>query len=335
MCGHQKSSEMASIFLDNCVDSLSGVTVGDRFLLAAGLSNFTGRWWTGEVSVLEPTRSGSEKAWTRGSGRLRCGVSGVDWLRNTGGAALVSGGDDGSVDVWEVVVDDSGDAIEVIHQENSVSHSSIVTSVASQPCAESETAKFIATSSLDGTAALWDVGQGGLQWVNSMKRSRAAVSRVRWCAWDNRCFSTASDDGEVRLWRVGERNPWGRFLVDTPAYDAVWLEENTLVVSDEAGSVRLFDARKPGEFVVRINLGDDSIRVLALSCKGVLAAGSDSGEVFLVDGIQGNAPAVNSILPSMHGAYVRGLAWDGPSNLYRGGWDGGVTKLEIDGIQSR
>lgn len=77
---------MAAIELNQHVGCLSGIQLGGQFLLAAGLSNFTGTWWTGEVCVSKPCFAsvGKKAPASRISGRMRSGVAGLDWLRKQG-----------------------------------------------------------------------------------------------------------------------------------------------------------------------------------------------------------------------------------------------------------
>jgi hypothetical protein len=60
-----------------CLAAIPG-TDGDQ-LLAAGLTQFVGRYWTGEV-VLLSVAAGSTALVTLGKSSLRAGVAGLSWL---------------------------------------------------------------------------------------------------------------------------------------------------------------------------------------------------------------------------------------------------------------
>ena len=60
-----------------CLAAVLG-TDGDQ-LLAAGLTQFVGRYWTGEV-VLLSAAAGSTALVTLGKSSLRAGVAGLGWL---------------------------------------------------------------------------------------------------------------------------------------------------------------------------------------------------------------------------------------------------------------
>ncbi len=110
--------------LSGVVDDLSVAASADGpLLIAAAASSFIGRWWTGSVAVAaRDPASGDIRLLAESA--LRAGVAGVAWLPAPDGqpAALVSGSDDGSVDVWRY---QAGEA-QLRHQHGSVAHDDLV-----------------------------------------------------------------------------------------------------------------------------------------------------------------------------------------------------------------
>ena len=68
-----------------CLAAAPG-TDGDQ-LLAAGLSQFVGRYWTGEI-VLLSVSAGSTAPVTLGKSSLRAGVAGLGWLPVQAGTGM-------------------------------------------------------------------------------------------------------------------------------------------------------------------------------------------------------------------------------------------------------
>lgn len=68
-----------------CLAAAPG-TDGDQ-LLAAGLSQFVGRYWTGEI-VLLSVGAGSTALVTLGKSSLRAGVAGLGWLPAQAGTGM-------------------------------------------------------------------------------------------------------------------------------------------------------------------------------------------------------------------------------------------------------
>ena len=107
--------------LAGVVDSLSVAASADgSVLIAAATSNFIGRWWTGSIAVAarEPSSDCFQLA---AESALRAGVAAVDWLpapEGRGPLQLVSGSDDGSVDVWRC---EQGKT-QLRHEHGSVAH---------------------------------------------------------------------------------------------------------------------------------------------------------------------------------------------------------------------
>lgn len=157
---------------------------------------------------------------------------------------MVSGADDGSVDVWKVL-DDSIDGISINHEDNTVAHSSIVTSIASQPCPTSDESILIASTSLDGTVMLWSLAGGGIKDQATLSLpNKPAVHSVRWSTTDGGMFVSSSHDG-VRVWSVGSPKPVCCIGIGRPVLDSAIFETNLLATGDESGCLNFFDLRKP------------------------------------------------------------------------------------------
>ena len=107
------------------VDDLSvAASVEGPTLIAAATSNFIGRWWTGSIAVAvrDPSTSCIQLA---AESALRAGVAAVDWLpapEGQGPSRLLSGSDDGSIDVWRY----QQGKTQLRHEHGSVAHDDLV-----------------------------------------------------------------------------------------------------------------------------------------------------------------------------------------------------------------
>lgn len=158
----------------------------------------------------------------------------------------MSGGDDGGVDLWRVGFEDKGKLIHVTHEENAVSHSNLVTSVACRKSRSSSNECLFASSSLDCTAVLWGAGNGGIEFrACFVPQCKSPINQVCWSDSDRGRIVTASDDGVVRLWSESKFMPWLHLNAGSPSLCALWLGESYVAVGTEIGSLILFDTRKP------------------------------------------------------------------------------------------
>ena len=115
------SGDTSRLAVSGVVDDLSVATSVDGLLLiAAATSKFIGRWWTGFIAVAaRDSTTGNIQLVAESA--LRTGVAAVAWLPAPGGhpALLLSGSDDGSVDVWRCP--EAGET-QLRHEHGSIAH---------------------------------------------------------------------------------------------------------------------------------------------------------------------------------------------------------------------
>ena len=108
---------------------------------------------------------------------------------NPDGTLVVTGADDGTVNLWSV---DGSSALRTFRP-----HTNSVTSVSFSPDGE-----YVATASLDGTAQVLRLDGGIVQ----IFRHNDSVAYTSWSPY-GRQIATASGDGLIRIWDLGERVP--------------------------------------------------------------------------------------------------------------------------------
>eukprot|EP00803_Ostreobium_quekettii_P006069 evm.model.scf_440.8 EVM.evm.TU.scf_440.8 scf_440:59870-61408(+) len=313
----------------DCLASHAGPEGGA--LLAVGCSHFTGRWWSGHISVYsaDDLAAGAERP-RSGAASLRSGVTGVDWMEARGRAGqlcLISGCDDGSVVEWDVFHDGEA-APRIQYEQSGVSHSSLVTSVAAQS-AHSR----VASSSFDGLVHIWDAA-AALSLTSTLSGHTGHVWGARWNPIIPTSLASVSQDGAAKVWSLSQRQQCASHRVGAPAYCLAWLGEDLLVVGDEIGRLSWFDARKPGEALRRARSHTDCVRALAASEDGErLAAAGDDGKVVLIAAPSAREAASGAAAVEVcsFGAYARGLAWGGGGLLFSGSWGGEVAVSAVDG----
>lgn len=157
---------------------------------------------------------------------------------------MVSGGDDGSVDVWQVR-DDTVDGVTINHEDSAMAHSSTVTSISNQPCAAAHESELTASTSLDGTIMLWSLNGGGIRNQASLSvPNKPAVHSIRWSPADGGVFVSSSHGG-VHLWSTGSPRPACSIEIGRPVFDSIILDANLLATGDESGCLNFFDLRNP------------------------------------------------------------------------------------------
>lgn len=251
-----------------------------------------------------------------------------------GQLSLVTGGDDGSLIMWEVLYDESSLVGPQIHfDHSSLYHSNLVTSVESHP-----SKALVVSSSFDSKVQIWDV-YSGLQPHTTLGGHGGFVWSAKWGPEGSSLLASAAEDGTAKIWSENQQDPCVNFAIGAPVFDVEWLESSLVVAGDELGRLLWLDLRKVSEPLSQLDLHKDCVHVLALSPDGkFLASGSDDGKIGLVSIIskekawQGNSKEMLTIHSPR--TYVRGLAWGHCGRLFSGGWDCNLCRTNVESHKS-
>ncbi|KAK9830952.1 hypothetical protein WJX81_001883 [Elliptochloris bilobata] len=308
-------------------------------VLAAGLSKFAGRYWTGEI-VIASASAGGDELGALGKSSLRAGVAGLAWLPTdvgTGSRFLVSGSDDGRLDLWDFAAAEDA-ALANLH--SIVAHDDIITDVASSPAAA---AASVASCSRDCSVRTWACTAADIQCVEALTGHAEAVHCVAW-GTEPAVLLSGSRDATARAWdtRTGACSALldvGCAVHAAAAYPGSACQ---IAVGAAHGVVYVFDLRRPASALSQQRLHADAVRRLAFStrtgCALALASASDDGQVLLSSTSQklGICWEPRATLRPAGGAYVHGLTWspvtdtDSQPLLFAGGWDGSITCTPVD-----
>lgn len=288
-------------------------------LLACGRTLFTGRYWTGYVSVCKPERL-EEVA----KADLRAGVAAVAWLdadrQNSDAAVVVTGSDDGSIDLWEYKADKTSCSLH--HLEGKPAHDQTVSSVTAAPGGHQ-----VASASWDLQVRIWDTS-AFLECTASLVGHTDLVHAAAWGADSGTLFS-ASQDRTVRQWDPRKNVCASIIRLPQPVCAvASCSRSHRLVAGDELGGLTFYDTRKDGIQLAHLKaLHHDAIRAIAFpssESKAMVASSGDDGRICIIPQDQQISAVKQQVrTPHKHGAYIRALAY-GSNGLYSAGWDGSI-----------
>ena len=181
----------------------------------------------------------------------------------------------------------------------------------------------IATASSDGTARLWDAGDGGF--LVALEGHAGAVTSVSWTA-DGAELFTASEDGTVRRWNAATGEALGTVYTHEGGGPMVAAlnPQGQLLVGDHHGDLTFISGENL-EFTGLMGTQRGEIRAIAFSPDGRIAASVSAEEVVLYD-----VAAVGAIdtIP-FQGAYTAlTLSADG-SQFAVGGADGSLAVYNV------
>jgi small GTP-binding protein len=228
------------------------------------------------------------------------------------GARVLSGGDDGTLRLWEVA---SGRQLAVLE-----GHKGWVQSVAWSPGGAR-----VLSGGDDGTLRLWEVASGGQLAV--LVGHKGPVPSVAWSPDGARLLSGGGGDGTLRLWEAAS----GRELAVLEGHrggvlSVAWSTDGARLLSGGAdGTVRLWDAASGRELAV-LEGHMDLVWSVAWSPYGErLLSGGGDGTVRLWEAASGRELAVLE----GHKGWVLSVGWspDG-AQLLSSGRDGTVRLWE-------
>ena len=189
----------------------------------------------------------------------------ADWVRSLAfspcGKLLVSGSDDGTVNLWDV---QTGGIIKTFHD-----HSSSVSSVS-----VSSDLAIVASGSWDGTIHLWDISTGTLLPVTLQHGHE--VTTVSFSPKNPQHIISASESGNVRQWNVD-----GRQIGSSHGLDVAFSPDGTRFISS-AATIQNFET---GAEIFQFRTPDPSttFQHCRFSPDGNFVACATSNEVFVWD----------------------------------------------------
>jgi WD40 repeat protein len=224
----------------------------------------------------------------------------------------------------ETVALAAGDAMNVYEWETrerrfqALGHTGVITQVAYSP----DGAK-IATASGDGTARVWDAGDGGF--LVALEGHTERVSSVSWTA-DGAELFTASEDGTVRRWNAATGEALGTVYTHDGGGPMVAAlnPQGHLIVGDHHGDLTFISGDNL-EFTGTLGTQRGEIRAVAFSPDGRLAASVSAEEVVLYDVAVVSAIGV---IPFQGGYTALALSADG-SQFATGSADGSLEIVSV------
>ena len=251
------------------------------------------------------------------------GNAGIAWISSD---MFASGNDSGDIVLWQLASDRKSTQQLARFGE----HTQPVTALAAGPQAT------LASTSLDGTAKLWQasVAGGPVATFDHLPVHAWCDVHVHAAAWVNgaaqHTLATAASDGVVRLWDV-RRAPASadRFSAHSAPLLALanGIAECQLLAAGECGSLLLLDTRQLDAPVATVQVSASSaVSAIAPGGHGSaeVAVGTEDGTIAQLDAR--DLHVVSHV--RTHQGRVSALAWlvgpssgDGGGELLSGGWD--------------
>lgn len=205
------------------------------------------------------------------------------------GRTIASGGDDGTVRLWDAATQQKiGDSF--------VGHTQGVTSVAFSP-----DGKTLVSSSFDGTARLWNVADR-TQIGDAFNGHGGAISSVAYSP-DGRTL-VASDTRSVKVWDVATHRQIGEPVGTDETGVVAYSPDGRTFVSASHNEIRLWDTASRAPIGDHLVGGDDGNSITSVSFgpegRTIAAAGTD-GSVRLWDTVT-RAPIGEPFTAATHGS---------------------------------
>ena len=310
------SRERAALFSVTEALERLGTTYGSDTWLAP----YTARWASTPPRAEIMTLQGHRGA-----------VNAVCTIAMVGRDLLASGGDDGTVRVWDL---DTGELVIALGGHRGAVNAVCPVTVAGWG--------LLAAGGRDGTVRVWDVGTG--EPVTILEGHRGAVWSVCAVAVAGRdLLASGGDDGTVRVWDLGTGKPvtileghQGWVYAVCPVTVA---GRDLLASGGDDGTVRVWDlgTSKPVTILEGHQGAVWSLCAVAVAGRDLLASGGDDGTVWVWDLatgepatiLEGERSAVHAVCPVGRDLLAAG-GEDGVVQVWDLGTDEPVTILEGD-----
>ncbi|KAJ8725576.1 hypothetical protein PYW08_003759 [Mythimna loreyi] len=306
----------------NTISYLDYIAIHSDGSVLVGSSELTGRYWNGGVSVYKSIANAKcIQTEEKRSIPLSSGTADGCFIGTS--TKVLTCEDSGAVTVWT----NKNDAWNQWKEEISVAeHDNAALAV---DCLEPE--RLYVTTGADGNAKVWDVTD-----MICIRNYSAAHSMsinalsVRPKSTTN--FATGSMDQYVTLWDDNVDKPVLEVLKNDCCIRCLsWIDENRLVVGDEAGLLRLLDIRNL-ETEIKITEFPAPVHKLAVHPDGDKVAVCCDTKIVTVCQVEENSePKVIYHDRHMHSNFVRGAAWDieDKTTLHTVGWNGELKSHNV------
>ncbi|CAD0196734.1 unnamed protein product [Chrysodeixis includens] len=290
-----------------------------------GSSELTGRYWNGGASVYKSIAEAQKVPLDEKPGiSLASGTADGCFIGSSTKVFLCE--DSGAVSVWANNSEQQS-AWNLWKEEVSVSeHDNAALSV---DCLDPE--HQYVTAGADGVVKVWDIND-----LICLRNYRTAHSLIIYAVAvrpkSKTSFATGSMDQYVTLWDENtEASVLDLLKNDCCIRCLAWLDENRLLMGDEAGVLHLSDVRNPDD-VVKVTQFPAAVHKLVVhpECDKV-AVCCDNKIVSVCDFTENTESKVIYHDRHMHNNYVRGAAWDieDKKTLHTVGWNGEIKAHSV------
>ena len=180
----------------------------------------------------------------------------------------VSGGDDGTLRVWNVVTGEPEDKGVLTGHDGSV-----------WAVALSADGEVAVSGGDDGTVRIWDVGEGKVE-IATLGRHDGSVWAVALSA-DGEVAVSGGDDGTVRIWDVGNPDQ-SRILarIGKPVRALAINPTGQIMAGDDVGAVHIWGPASGQYVVLPVSQSGSAVRTVAFSTDGCLmVSGNADGRI--------------------------------------------------------
>ncbi|XP_021189624.3 methylosome protein WDR77 [Helicoverpa armigera] len=283
-----------------------------------GSSELTGRYWNGGASVFKDIAEA--RSITVGGKRsipLTSGTADGCFIGTSAKVLLCE--DNGAVSVWSTNVEQQNVWNQWKEDISVAEHDNMVLAV---DCLEPQ--QCYVTAGADANVKVWDIND-----MICIRNYAAAhsmiINAVSVRPKSTNSFATGSMDQYVTLWDDNIDKPVLDLLKNDCCIRCIaWIDENRLIVGDEAGVLHLLDVRNT-ESDVKITEFPAAVHKLAVHTDSdKVAVCCDNKIVTVCEVAENSQPKVIYHDRHMHSNYVRGVAWDvqDKNTLHTVGWGG-------------
>ncbi|MBN2533117.1 MAG: PD40 domain-containing protein [Spirochaetales bacterium] len=230
------------------------------------------------------------------------------------GKKLVSGGSDGTINIWEV------------------SSGRLITYCKEQPAAIKAIAlspenNFFVSGSDDGAVAVWDLESGQL--IAGYKEHRRSITALVFSSY-KKIFATASDDCTIKIWEYGNKESIATCKGHAKAINSIaFSPDGRLIVSGSDDTTMKIWEMQTGNLITTLQAHTQAVSTVAYSPQGrFIASGGWDGAVRLWDAQTGKCVA-----ECLRHTGIITIVRFSPDGLYviSGSWDAGIKVWEVPG----